>query len=111
MRLSPLHRIGLFLLFAMLIATVVHWIGQPVRRDCIEPMDLNFRINVNTADVNNLSLLSGISGKISEYLIEERQTHGPFTQPEDLDRVRWIGPVTIRKIAPYVTFESPAKAD
>lgn len=103
--ISPLHRVAIVLLFAMAIATFVHWAGRPVWREHIEPVQLNFRVNVNTADAPTLSLLSGISGKISEYLIEERRANGPFAKPEDLDRVPWIGPVTVRKIAPYVSFD------
>ena len=111
MSMSPLHRIGMMLLVVMLITTLVRSQQRTVRRDRIEPAALNLRINVNTADAATLSLLSGISGKISEYLIAERQSNGPFKNPDDLDRVRWIGPVTIKKITPYVTFDLPAKSD
>ncbi len=103
--MSALGRIGALLIIALLAATVVHWLTHPARRDRMEPRPTGFRININQADVATLSLLSGISSKIGESIVEHRQTHGPFRSLEDLKAIRFIGPVTMRKIEPYITFD------
>jgi competence ComEA-like helix-hairpin-helix protein len=103
--LRPLHRAGAILLLIMIAAVCVRWITHPVHRASIEPQSTHLRININTADVPTLSLLSGISTTISNYIIEHREKHGPFRTLADLDKVNRIGPTTIQKIAPYITFE------
>ncbi len=99
------QRLGILFVIVMLVSAMLRWTANPVPRESIVARPLDFRINVNTADVPTLSLLSGISSTIASYIIEDRQTNGPFQSAQDLDRVSRIGPVTIRKIEPYVRFE------
>lgn len=104
--MSALERIGALAIIALLAATVVHWQTHPARRDQIQPQSTGYRIDINQADIATLSLLSGISSKLGEFIVEHRQAHGPFRSLEDLDAIRFIGPVTMRKIEPYITFDS-----
>ena len=104
--MSPLARLCALLVFTLFIATVGHRLGHPVRRTQINPQQTHLRININEADIATLSLLSGISSKLGENIVEHRRTMGPFRSLEDLDRVRFIGPSTMRKIGPYITFGS-----
>jgi len=50
------------------------------------------KININTADREELMLLEGIGESYAERIIEYRQANGPFQQPEDIMKVKGIGP-------------------
>ena len=64
----------------------------------IVPTERNGNIRVNHAEAEELVKLDGIGEKYASLLIEERQKHGPFFYPEDLEAVKGIGPRTIEKI-------------
>jgi competence ComEA-like helix-hairpin-helix protein len=49
------------------------------------------RININTADVSELSKLPGIGKSIAERIIQFRKENGPFKEIEDIMKVRGIG--------------------
>ncbi len=51
----------------------------------------NFRIDINTADVNDLSLLKGIGKKKAQAIVEYRNINGVFTSVDDLLKVNGIG--------------------
>ncbi len=103
--LRPRYIVGYAVLLALVITAALTFLTNPVRRDRINPVATNYRINVNTADPATLALLSGISLKIGGYIVEHREKHGPFRTLADLDEVNRLGPVTIQKIAPYISFK------
>ncbi len=47
-------------------------------------------INVNTADVKQLTAVKGIGLKLAQSIIEYRKEHGPFAALEDLSKVKGI---------------------
>lgn len=49
------------------------------------------KVNINTADEDELSTLSGIGEKTAEKIIRYREEHGPFKTTEDLMNVPGIG--------------------
>ena len=56
-----------------------------------EPRKQNGKVNINTADEEELSTLSGIGEKTAEKIIRYREEHGPFMTTEDLMNVPGIG--------------------
>lgn|SRR5690606_33556132 len=62
-------------------------------------------INLNTATAAELDLLPGIGPALAQRIVEDREKRGPFKSIDNLDRVRGIGPETIRRIRPLVTVE------
>ncbi|MEJ2729538.1 MAG: ComEA family DNA-binding protein [Deltaproteobacteria bacterium] len=52
------------------------------------------KININTAQADELMDLKGIGVKKAKAIIEFRENNGPFKQPEDLINVPGIGPKT-----------------
>lgn len=60
-------------------------------------------INLNTATQPELEALPGIGPSIAQRIIERRDTKGPYTTVDDLDKVRGIGPVILERIRPYVS--------
>jgi DNA uptake protein ComE-like DNA-binding protein len=62
------------------------------------------RINPNTAPPASLMRLPGI-GRVRAMDILAGRKELPFDSADDLERVRGIGPKTVEKMAPYLTFE------
>ncbi len=49
------------------------------------------RVDINRASIEELQELPGIGEVTAAAIIEERETHGPFSPPEDVMRVSGIG--------------------
>ena len=61
-------------------------------------------INVNTATALELTLLPGIGEAKARAIVEYRKENGPFTQPEDLLKIKGIGEKILEEIRPYLYF-------
>lgn len=60
-------------------------------------------VNINTADVNELDKLPGIGPSTAKKIIEYREKHGLFANPEDIMKVKGIGPSKYEKIKDKIT--------
>lgn len=58
------------------------------------------RIDLNTADEEELDDLPGVGPATAEEIVGYRRTHGLFESVEDLDDVTGIGPATLEEIEP-----------
>ncbi len=63
------------------------------------------KININTADAEELMALDGIGEKIAGRIIADREENGAFSQIEDIKRVSGIGEKTFQKIKEEITVE------
>lgn len=63
------------------------------------------KIDPNTAAVPSLMRLPGIGRTRAMDIVEGRAAR-PFDSAADMERIRGIGPKTVEKIAPYLTFEN-----
>lgn len=61
------------------------------------------RININTADIDELMLLPGIGPTLAERIVLYRQDNGPFSSTEELIRVKGIGTDTLSKLSQFIT--------
>ena len=61
------------------------------------------RININTATVEELTMLPGIGPSYAQRIVEHREKNGPFKKVEDLLNVRGIGEKTFEKIRERLT--------
>ena len=52
------------------------------------------KININTASVEEIAKLEKIGPSYAERIVRHRKEHGPFEKPEDLMKVKGIGPKT-----------------
>lgn len=93
----------LLLAFAGLAGVVAY--RNPTRRDALTAHTTNYQININTAGRDELCLLPRVGPKIADYIIEYRQTHGPFAKAEDLLHVRFIGDKTFERMRAFVTVD------
>lgn len=52
------------------------------------------KININTASVEELAQLKKIGPKCAQKIVVYREKNGPFKHPEDIMKVKGIGPKT-----------------
>ena len=62
-------------------------------------------VNVNTADVAQLTLLPRVGEKAAQRIIEYRTQHGPFKKAADLMQVKGFGAKTFELVSPYIAVE------
>lgn len=60
-------------------------------------------VNVNTASLDELTLLPRVGPSVAQRIIELREANGSFKSAEDLMLVRGIGERTFELLEPYVT--------
>ena len=66
-------------------------------------------VDVNSADAIELAArLSGVGMSRAEAIIHYRETQGPFEHPDDLVRVKGIGPKTLEKNRQRIHIGPPA---
>ncbi len=94
-----------------LSAIVLHWCHQLVlderliEIDRATPLDATFQISVNRADWPELTMLPGIGETLARRIVADRQEHGPYQSVDQLERVKGIGPKTVRRIRSWVLIE------
>lgn len=62
-----------------------------------------FPVDLNTADMDTLMTLPGIGPVLAGRILEYRQTHGSFTQIDDLLEIDGIGQKRLEAIREYIT--------
>lgn len=70
--------------------------------DEIEALDIEL-ININTADLNTLCELSGVSESTAQKIIDYREENGDFLSIEEIMEVKGIGEKTFLKIKSQIT--------
>jgi competence protein ComEA len=71
------------------------------------PLAEGERIDPNRADVPDLRRLPGVGESVARAVIASREREGPFRRPEDLERVRGIGPATVARLSAHLDFTRP----
>ena len=61
------------------------------------------RVNLNQADVAQLSTVKGIGAARAQAIIAYRQGHGPFSSVQDLAKVKGIGAKRLKALMPQLT--------
>ena len=60
-------------------------------------------VNINTASTSELDTLPGIGPAYAQAIIDYRTANGPFVRPEDIQKVKGIGPKTFDKMKNRIT--------
>lgn len=97
-----------------LAALALYLWGRPgpglIEIDRADPVEIEYLVDVNSADWPELVHLPGISETLARRIVASRETEGPFRSPEDLQRVRGIGPKTLDGLLPYLRALPPEHA-
>lgn len=59
-------------------------------------------VDLNQADLAALERLPGIGPAMARRILEDRAARGPYARPEDLLRVKGIGPATLARLRPFL---------
>lgn len=76
--------------------------GRPLRR--------GERIDVDRAEVTELTRLPGIGPRLAQRIVEDRAIHGAFGSPAGLGRVPGIGPVLVERLGPHLAFSARVRS-
>lgn len=76
--------------------------GRTVEIQQAEQRTACFQVDINKADWPELANLPGIGRKLAERIVQSRVQNGPFTDLEDLRRVRGIGVRTLETLRPHL---------
>ena len=76
-----------------------------------DDISTGFRVNVNTATVEELQLLPKVGPVLAERIKQERESHGPFKTVEDLARTPGIGPERVTSFRPMIDTSAPASSE
>src|SRR5690554_1598854 len=64
-----------------------------------------FPLNINTATKKELVLIPSIGPKTAETIIDYREKNGPFSNLQELLKIKGIGPATLDKLKSYLIIE------
>jgi len=62
------------------------------------------QVNINTDSVWTLEALPGIGPELAKRIVQYRELHGPFQDPDDLLGVKGIGPTTLSRMKDRLLF-------
>lgn len=74
------------------------------------PLGEGERLDPNRATARELDRLPGVGPKAAAAIVEARLRDGAFRRPEDLARVRGIGPATVEKLREHLDLSAPPPA-
>ena len=63
----------------------------------------SLKVNINTAEADELDELPEVGPATAESIIEYRRTNGMFRSVEELEEIPGIGPESIEEIEPFAT--------
>lgn len=66
---------------------------------------LSGKVNINTANAEQLEILPRIGTKTAQSIIEYRVQNGPFKKIEDITNVKGIGEKTLEELKGYIILE------
>lgn len=79
---------------------------QPVEIEQLPHRKIDYRININRAELVEWMQLGGIGETLATRILEDRHQNGPFLSIDDLQRVKGIGPKTIEKLRPWLMIDT-----
>ncbi|MBK5258700.1 MAG: helix-hairpin-helix domain-containing protein [Thermoanaerobaculia bacterium] len=62
-------------------------------------------VNLNTADVAQLSMLPRVGAKAAQRIIDYRTANGPFRKTTDLMQVKGFGDKTYERLSSYISID------
>lgn len=90
-----------------------HWLGCPADPGPPraladeERLVLGLPLDPNTAGTRALAFVPGLSRRLAEAVVEDRNLHGPYASVLELLRVRGIGPGRLQTASPHLHVPAP----
>ena len=98
------HTTVLLIALVVLLYAAAGWLAwrRPLAAASLPRRATGYRIPVNHADADTLTLLPGIGPNLAVRIVTHRARHGPFTSLDQLPNVSGIGVKTQRRLAPLI---------
>jgi competence protein ComEA len=96
------------LIAAGLLSVLGWWVvhggarGRTVEIEQAGPQTALFQVDINKAEWPELATLPGVGRTLAERIVQTREQNGPYTDIDDLRRVRGIGARTLETLRPYL---------
>jgi len=96
------------LIAAGLLSVIGWWVyhggarGRTVEIQQAEPQTARFQVDINQAKWPELATLPGVGRKLAERIVQSREQNGPYSDLDDLRRVRGIGARTMETLRPFL---------
>ncbi|MFY9819752.1 MAG: helix-hairpin-helix domain-containing protein [Thermoanaerobaculia bacterium] len=88
--------------YRVVAGLVIALLSIPASGQAEAKPEVTKRVNINSADTSQLSLLPRVGPSVADRIVEYRKDNGPFKKPEDLMLVQGIGEKTFQLIKPYL---------
>jgi competence protein ComEA len=73
------------------------------KKPVVKKVEADQKININTADIKELTKLKGMGKKKAAKIVEYRSEHGWYRSPHELTNIKGIGKKTVENLMPYLT--------
>ena len=106
MKSSIWNGIGAILVISVLLLIVNPAIAQDNQDEAVKTnktLASLQQVNINEADADTLASLKGIGKDRALKIIEYREQNGPFQKPEDIMKVKGIGPKIFEQNKDFIT--------
>jgi competence protein ComEA len=96
------------LILITLVAMIGYWVsqggaqGRLIEIDRAGPLQAQFAVDINKADFGELTQVPGIGETLARRIVALRAQNGPFTDHDDLLRVKGIGRKTLDRMRPFL---------
>ncbi len=101
--------IALLVIVALCAVAGYWWLGAWrqgwVEIDSAERHQVEFRVELNSAEWSELAQLPGVGETLARRIVERRQQRGPYRSPEELLNVQGVGKKTLERIKPFIVIQ------
>lgn len=102
MKATKLLRHSLALFMAAILAFNANAVGAAERAE--STAQVQQQVNINKASVDALQAVNGIGPSKAKAIVQHREKFGSFKRGEDLLVIDGIGPATLKRIQPQLSF-------
>jgi competence protein ComEA len=92
-------------LLSVCFTTSVAVAKTPVNADAGTEVMVQQKLNINTADVAQLTKIKGLGQKKAQAIVTYIKQNGKLSSVGELAKVKGIGDKLVAKVSPYVTVE------
>lgn len=93
----------ILIVWVALILMRQHTVGKEVRAHTAAGATHAYRVNLNTAGPQELTLLPGIGPKRAERIVNWRDTHGPFRSLDEVRKATGLSANAMKRLKESVT--------
>ncbi|MDN3513955.1 MAG: helix-hairpin-helix domain-containing protein [Candidatus Brocadia sp.] len=97
-----MHAIRKYFGVAVLICLIGH-VCQT--RICFSAVEVEGKVNINTATEDQITLLPGIGSKLAAEIVNHRATSGNFKTIDDLKKISGVGDKKFEKIKDFIVVD------